>query len=113
MIYHLTFRKFWKRALAGSCDNAMFTRDVGAPLAHAIHAFGAGKYGRVVDLLRPVRTIASRFGGSHAQRDLIDLTLLEAALRDGQQSLARALAAERLNVKPSSPSARILVERAA
>lgn len=101
------------RALAGSCDNAMFTRDVGAPLAHAIHAFGAGKYGRVVDLLRPVRIIASRFGGSHAQRDLIDLTLLEAAIRDGRRSMARALAAERLNVKPASPSARILVERAA
>ena len=100
------------RAIGAAGDNAMFTRDVGAPLAQAIHAFGAGKYGRVVDLLRPVRTIASRFGGSHAQRDIIDLTLLEAALRDGQGSMARALSAERLNVKPSSPSARILAERA-
>ena len=34
-----------------------------------------------VQLLRPVRSIAHRFGGSHAQRDLLDLTLIEAALR--------------------------------
>ena len=31
-------------------------------------------------LLQPIRTIANRFGGSHAQRDLIHLTLVEAAL---------------------------------
>jgi hypothetical protein len=34
-------------------------------------------------LLRPVRNIAGRFGGSHAQRDLLDLTLIEAAFRSG------------------------------
>ncbi len=34
-------------------------------------------------LLRPVRSIAYRFGGSHAQRDVIDLTLIEAAFRAG------------------------------
>jgi predicted unusual protein kinase regulating ubiquinone biosynthesis (AarF/ABC1/UbiB family) len=36
---------------------------------------------RRVRLLRPMRTIAHRFGGSHAQRDLLDLTLIEAAAR--------------------------------
>jgi len=50
-----------------------------------------------------VRPIAQRFGGSHAQRDIVHLTLIEAALRDGQSGLARALAAERTALKPASP----------
>ena len=63
--------------------------------------------------LRDVRNIAHRFGGSHAQRDVIDLTLIEAALRAGQQSIATALAAERLAMRPKSPLARLFVQRAA
>ncbi|AOF83093.1 hypothetical protein BSY238_647 [Methyloversatilis sp. RAC08] len=58
-------------------------------------AFADGDYAQTVELLRPIRHIAHRFGGSHAQRDVIDLTLIEAAARDGQQSLADALRAER------------------
>ena len=53
--------------------------------------------------LLPIRTIANRFGGSHAQRDLVHLTLVEAALRSDQGKLARALVAERTQLKPSSP----------
>jgi Flp pilus assembly protein TadD len=34
---------------------------------------------------------------------VISLTLIEAAIRDGQAKLARALAAERTALKPSSP----------
>ena len=37
----------------GRGDNAGFTREVGAPLAQAIQAFGAGVWGRTVALLRP------------------------------------------------------------
>jgi tetratricopeptide (TPR) repeat protein len=102
-----------QRAMAGTGDNAMFTRDVGAPLSQAIRVFAEGDSGRAVELLRPVRSIAHRFGGSHAQRDLIDLTLLEAAWDDGQFALARALAAERVDAKPSSPSAQALLKRSA
>ena len=99
------------RALAGAGDNAMFVRDAGAPVTQAIHAFGRGDYAECVDRLRPVRGIAHRFGGSHAQRDLIDLTLVEAALRDGQVSLARALANERVSLKPTTPAVRTLLAR--
>lgn len=101
-----------QRAMESSGDNALFTRDVGAPLCQAILAFVDGNPARTVELLRPLRSIAHRFGGSHAQRDLIDLTLLEAALRDGQKSLACALAAERVDAKPGSPAARELLRRA-
>jgi tetratricopeptide (TPR) repeat protein len=87
-------------------DNAVMSRDVGLPLARALLAFEHGKYAATIDLLRPLRNIAQRFGGSHAQRDLIDLTLIEAARRAGETSLVRALANERLALKPESPLAR-------
>jgi tetratricopeptide (TPR) repeat protein len=87
-------------------DNALMSRDVGLPLARALLAFEHGKYAATIDLLRPLRNIAQRFGGSHAQRDLIDLTLIEAAHRAGETSLVRALANERLALKPKSPLAR-------
>ncbi|TIV73713.1 MAG: tetratricopeptide repeat protein, partial [Mesorhizobium sp.] len=82
---------------------AAFTRDVGHPLTLAIKAFGEGRYDEAVRLIRPIRSIAHRFGGSHAQRDVIDLTLIEAALRAGDQALARALVAERQLARPDSP----------
>jgi hypothetical protein len=82
-------------ALAAPGDNASFTAEAGAAVTRAIRAFGEGDYAGCVSLLRPVRSQAHRFGGSHAQRDLIDLTLLEAAVRGGQRALAEALRAER------------------
>jgi tetratricopeptide (TPR) repeat protein len=84
-------------------DNAEFTRQVGYPAALALKAFGEGDYGSCVRRLRPLRAVAQRFGGSHAQRDLLDLTLVEAALRAGERNLAAALIAERAALRPTSP----------
>lgn len=100
-------------AMSADTDNAGFTRDVGHSLTRAIQAFGDGHYNEVVRLIRPVRTIAHRFGGSHAQRDVIDLTLIEAAFRAGQRDLAKALAAERVALKPASPLTGLFARRAA
>ncbi|HEX6019573.1 MAG TPA: tetratricopeptide repeat protein [Burkholderiaceae bacterium] len=86
--------------LAADGDNVQFLRDVGFDATRAIHAFGAGRYGEAVQRLRPLRSHAHRFGGSHAQRDVMDLTLIEAALRDGQQLLADALKRERVARHP-------------
>jgi tetratricopeptide (TPR) repeat protein len=90
-------------AAAGSGANASMSREVGLPVARALAAFGRGRYDVAIDELLAVRAHAHRFGGSHAQRDIVHLTLLEAALRGGRASLARALASERVGVKPSSP----------
>lgn len=92
-----------EQKLAGSDTNAMMTREVGLPLAQALVSFANGNYADTVKRLLPIRAIASRFGGSHAQRDVIHLTLVEAALRSDQGKLARALVAERTQLKPSSP----------
>jgi hypothetical protein len=100
-------------AMARDDDNAGFVREVGHVVTRAVQAFGEGHYDEVVTLIRPVRTIANRFGGSHAQRDVLDLTLIEAALRSGQLDLAKALAAKRLAAKPASPLAALLARRAA
>lgn len=101
-----------REAMARPDDNAAFTREVGHPIAMAIRAFADEDYAGCVRLLRAVRAIAHRFGGSHAQRDVLDLTLIEAALRAGDKALAAALAAERLAVKPTSPLNRLLAQRA-
>jgi tetratricopeptide (TPR) repeat protein len=80
---------------AGQGTNARMTREVGLPIVQAIDAFGQGRFAETVDLLLPVRYKAHAFGGSHAQRDIIDRTLIEAALRGGDQAMARALTQER------------------
>lgn len=94
-----------QRAIASPGDNADFTREAGSTAARAVQAFGQGDYAQAVRLLRAIRSTAHRFGGSHAQRDLIDLTLVEAALRGGDVALAGALAAERQALRPRSPLA--------
>jgi tetratricopeptide (TPR) repeat protein len=99
-------------AIDAGGDNAAFTRDVGRPVTLAIKAFGEANYRETVRLLKPIRGIAHRFGGSHAQRDFIDLTLIEAALRAGDVALSRALAAERFDARPASPLSRLFMERA-
>jgi len=91
------------RAERAGGTNAMMTREVGLPVCVALEACGRGDWDAAIELLRPARLSAIRAGGSHAQRDILSLTLVEAALRAGQGKLARALAAERTQVKPSSP----------
>ncbi len=101
-----------RQTMQADTDNAAFTRDVGHPAARAVQAFGQGDFDTAATLLRAIRHHAHRFGGSHAQRDLIDLTLLEAALRGNDAPLARGMAAERLALRPRSPLAQRQVQRA-
>jgi len=100
-------------AMHGVGDNVDFTREVGQAVVRAIKAFGERRYAECVELLRGVRNIAHRFGGSHAQRDVLDLTLIEAALRSGQHAMAAALTAERAALRPGSPLSRLFATRAA
>ena len=95
-----------------SGDNRRFAGEVGLPAARAIRAFGRGDYRGVIDALRTVRDIAQRFGGSHAQRDLLELTLIEAVLRACDRPLALGLARERQARRPASPLAGRFIERA-
>ncbi len=95
-----TLERRMARAAGGDDTNAAMTREVGLPLVRAVAAYGRGRYDEAIELILPVRDIAHRFGGSHAQRDVLTLTLIEAARRAGRASLARHVLAERLVSKP-------------
>ena len=83
--------------------SGMMIREVGLPVSRAIRDFGAGHYSNAVRTLAKVRYTANKFGGSHAQRDIIVQTLIESARLSGQYSFARALLAERASNKAASP----------
>ena len=99
-------------AAESATTNGAMTREVGLPVVRAIEAFGRKRYAEVVDLLMPVRYRAFVFGGSHAQRDIVHRTLIEAAFRSGDGALARALTAERTAQKPHCPFSLRLSSRA-
>ncbi|GAA0944662.1 tetratricopeptide repeat protein [Nonomuraea longicatena] len=84
-------------------SNAAMTARVGLPVCRALVAYGRGEYERVVAELYPIRHRVNEFGGSHAQRDAVQKTLLEAALRGGLHDVARTLLSERVSVRPCSP----------
>ncbi len=93
--------------------NHLMAREVGLPLIRGLVALAHGDADGAVDLIAPVRAQAARFGGSHAQRDLIDQTLLAAAADGGRRSLGRALINERTMAKPVTPLTRHWIERLA
>lgn len=92
-----------QKVASGTGTNAVMTKEVGLPVGEALVAFGHGDYATATERLLSVRSIAHRFGGSNAQRDILHLTLLESAFRANQRNLASALASERLSLKASSP----------
>jgi hypothetical protein len=93
--------------------NHKMAREVGLPLMRALLALTRGDADGAADTLYPVRAGAQRLGGSHAQRDLIDQTLLAASARGSRRSLGRALLNERRLAKPATPLTRHWMERMA
>ena len=85
--------------------NRVAAGQAGLALLEGFSAFAAGQPDRALDLMIDIRQVANVVGGSHAQRDVIDLTLIAAAGRAGDRSLARALADERVARKPTALAA--------
>ena len=77
----------------------------GMALLDGFALFGEGQFGRAFDRLADVLDRAHVVGGSHAQRDVIDLTLLAAATRAGRTAEVEHLAAGRRLRKPSAAPA--------
>jgi hypothetical protein len=86
---------------AGESEAAVM-EETGIALGEAAIAHRSGDWRRVVDLVLPIRGAIKRIGGSHAQRDLFEQMLVDAALKDGRVDLARALLSERLQRRPSN-----------
>jgi tetratricopeptide (TPR) repeat protein len=103
-------RLAWMRETAANgAEAAGLYRKVGIPTVEGLMAFHRGAYSAAVELLLPVRFDQWQIGGSHAQRDVVDWTLTEAAVRAGQRDVAVSLAHERLATRPrSAPNRRFL-----
>jgi tetratricopeptide (TPR) repeat protein len=65
---------------AWGCNHDM-TRLVGLPACRALAAFGERDYAAAERLLRALPPVAHRIGGSHAQRDVLQLTRFAALSR--------------------------------
>jgi tetratricopeptide (TPR) repeat protein len=103
----------WMReTAAGHVEAAGCYRDVGIPLVEGFIAFHRGAYAQAMDRLLPLRFDLWRIGGSKAQRDVVDWTLAEAAVRAGAREVALSLANERLGLRPRSAVNRNLLRRA-
>jgi tetratricopeptide (TPR) repeat protein len=104
----ITRAQDWARQVAMHAErsggsNRAVARDVGGPLMRGMLAYAHGRFDKAIEILYPVRALASRLGGSHAQRDLLDQTLLSAATRATDKSTGRALLNERRLSKPVTP----------
>ena len=75
--------------------------DMTLPLVDGIVNFAAGNYAAAVACLEPVAPQLARIGGSHAQREVFEDTLVEALVRDRQFPRATAALEERLARRPS------------
>lgn len=71
-------------ASAHATRHGATTRALGLPAARALIAYGRGQDALAVALLSGLRSGMHRLGGSHAQRDVLTLTLQHAAERIGQ-----------------------------
>jgi tetratricopeptide (TPR) repeat protein len=89
-------------AREGACTEAEVMATVGLPLAQAVIAHRKRNYREVVRLLAPIRGEILRIGASHAQRDVFQQLLIDAAWRGGQLDVAAELLAERIAHRPSN-----------
>lgn len=96
-------REAWIRSTRPEVSNVAMTAAVGLPVSRALLAYGRQRYDEAVDLLLPLRYRLHAFGGSHAQRDAVQRTVVEAALRAGRHDVARTLLSERTALRPVSP----------
>jgi tetratricopeptide (TPR) repeat protein len=98
-----------RETAASNTEAAGLYRAVGVPIVEGLAAFHRGAYAEAVELLLPVRVDLRQIGGSYAQRDVVDWTLTEAAVRAGQREIALSLAYERLAGRArSAPNRRFL-----
>ena len=75
---------------------------VPAALGEGLGAFAAGDYAGAIRHIEPVADGAIRLGGSHAQRDIFEETLIQAYLRAGRGVDAARLLERRLARRPST-----------
>jgi hypothetical protein len=73
--------KAMRETAASDAEAAGLYRSVGVPVVEGLSAFHRGAYDQAITLVLQTRFDLWRIGGSYAQRDVIDWTLAEAAVR--------------------------------
>ncbi len=72
------------------------------PLVQGIWAFAQGAYDESIRWIEPIADQIVRIGGSNAQREVFEDTLLEAYLRAGHCAQAETMLRQRLGCRPSA-----------
>lgn len=75
---------------------------ISMPLAGVFEARAAQDYNLATDMLFDARADFVRMGGSNAQRDALDIFLVDCAIAAGKTGMARDLIEEYLDVRPES-----------
>lgn len=94
-------------------DGKQLAGPVVSTVAEAIRRFAALDYAGAVDTLYPMRETIVRVGGSNAQREVFEDTLLEACMRAGRFEQAEPILRERLERRPSASDRTMLARVAA
>ena len=87
--------------LAGEAGDPL-AAEVTLPLVRGIAAFAHGDYSEAVAQMEPVFPQLTRIGGSHAQREVFEDTLLEAFLRAEEYDKAENMLRSRLSTRGSA-----------
>jgi len=77
--------------------------EIGAAVGDALLAHRENDHRRAAKLLADARPDIVRMGGSHAQRDLFEMMLIDATVKSDDRAGAKALLAERTAAKPNDP----------
>jgi hypothetical protein len=72
------------------------------PFAEAVTARRSGEAAKATDILLGARFEFSRMGGSNAQRDVLEIYLIDCAISAGKSKVARRLLNQYLDVRPES-----------
>jgi len=89
-------------AESSTSDAAKVTSEIGAPLADALCAYGADRYGEAADTMYAMRHQLAPLGGSHAQQDIFRQIMIDAAMQAGKADMARSLLNERAMLRPGT-----------
>ncbi|PKB73085.1 MAG: hypothetical protein BZY75_03750 [SAR202 cluster bacterium Io17-Chloro-G7] len=93
--------RFLERLTEAAKNGDPLIAEVSLPLAKGIIAFAQGDYPEAVSQLEPVFPQLARIGGSHAQREVFEDTMLEAYLKAEEFEKAEDMLRTRLNKRES------------
>jgi tetratricopeptide (TPR) repeat protein len=96
----------------GEGDMADIARNLTAPVAAALLAYGENRHGEAALQLEGFIDRMGPIGGSHAQQDIFRLIMIDAVRRSGALQRAQALLKDRLRHRPSDGIAKAMLEAA-